>query len=62
MTKEFWEKMMADLDSMSQEKFDRRERCGYVHIWFLELTEDFKKNIVDYLKNMGYERAKEMEK
>lgn len=26
MTKEFWEKMMADLDSMSQEKFDRLVR------------------------------------
>ncbi len=29
------------------------EKCGYVHIWFLKLTEDFKKNVVDYLKNMG---------
>ena len=25
------------------------EKCGYVHIWFLKLTEDFKKNVVDYL-------------
>ena len=25
------------------------ERCGYVHIWFLKLTEDFKKGVVDYL-------------
>ena len=25
------------------------EKCGYVHIWLLKLTEDFKKNVVDYL-------------
>ena len=30
------------------------EKCGYVHIWFLKLTEDFKKKVVDYLKNMGW--------
>ena len=31
------------------------EKCGYVHIWFLnlKLTEDFKKEVVDCLKNMG---------
>lgn len=29
------------------------EKCGYVHIWFLKLTEDFKKDVVEYLKNMG---------
>ena len=26
---------------------------GIPHVWFLKLTEDFKKNVVDYLKNMG---------
>ena len=29
------------------------DHCGYVHIWFLKLTEDFKKNVVDCLKKIG---------
>lgn len=29
------------------------DHCGYVHIWFLNLTEDFKKKVVDCLKKMG---------
>lgn len=24
-------------------------RCGYVHIWFLKLTDDFKRGVVDML-------------
>lgn len=25
--------------------------CGYVHCWFLQLTEDFKKKVVNFLLN-----------
>lgn len=32
------------------------EKCGYVHIWFLKLTEDFKKKVVDYLWKMAYKK------
>ena len=28
-------------------------RCGYLHIWILRLTEDFKKKVVEYLLNEG---------
>lgn len=27
--------------------------CGYVHLWELELTDDFKKQVVEYLKGVG---------
>ncbi len=27
--------------------------CGYVHCWHLELTESFKKKVIDYLLNNG---------
>lgn len=26
------------------------DRCGYLHSWELELTDEFKKKVVDYLK------------
>ena len=28
------------------------DHCGYVHIWILKLTDDFKKKVVDYLETM----------
>ena len=28
------------------------DHCGYVHIWLLKLTDDFKKKVVDYLETM----------
>lgn len=29
------------------------DHCGYVHIWLLELTDTFKRKVVDYLETMG---------
>ena len=33
------------------------DHCGYVHIWILKLTDDFKKKVVDYLETMMGEVA-----
>lgn len=33
------------------------DHCGYVHIWLLKLTDDFKKKVVDYLETMMCEVA-----
>ena len=31
-------------------------RCGYVHIWMLQLTDEFKRRTIDFLVNGGKEK------
>lgn len=35
------------------------ERCGYLHCWKLDLTEEFKQKIVDELRKMMEQRKEE---
>ena len=50
--KEQYTSLYADEILLEQRKYiEHCEDCGYLHGWELELTEDFKKKVVDMLVN-----------